>query len=91
MKDSVKYGFLGIVGGMIGAILMLGVVTPSTEEHPAFISKSMHEYAVKYCEKKGYTQMYEEFNDDGVMISTSCAVPINDNYLAEEIDWGMFQ
>ena len=88
MKDSVKYGFLSIVGGMASATLMLTTITPSEQEQQEYITEAMYEYAESYCKERGYTQILHESNKEDVMTSLMCIKTAqNGMRYGEEIAW----
>ena len=92
MKDSVKYGFLSIVGGMLSSVVMLTTITASEQEQPEYITEDMYEYAESYCKERGYTQILHGSNKEDVMTSLMCIKTAqNGMRYGEEIEWRMLK
>jgi putative hemolysin len=92
MKDSVKYGFLSIVGGMVSSVVMLTTITSSEQEQTEYITEAMYKYAESYCAEQGYTQILHESTEEDVMTSLMCIKTAkNGMRYGEEIEWRMFK
>ncbi|MNY06813.1 hypothetical protein D3C86_1395860 [compost metagenome] len=92
MKESVKYGFLSIVGGMLSSVVMFTTIIHSEQEQPEYITEAMYEYAETYCKERGYTQILHHSTDEDVMTSLMCIKTAkNGMRYGEEIEWRMFK